>query len=69
MGSTKACGSHMNLVGLMWILTNQKECVEKCVLEDVLLEGVDFYTENYTIMTLTSTWLALSRHNFFLWVL
>jgi len=26
-----------DLVGPMWILTNQRECVEKCVLEDVLL--------------------------------
>jgi len=37
MGSTKSCGSHINLVGPIWILTNQRECVEKCVLEDVLL--------------------------------
>ena len=37
MGPTKLCGSHINLVGPMWILTNQRECVEKCVLEGVLL--------------------------------
>jgi len=37
MGPTKSCGSHINLVGPMWILTNQKECVKKCVLEGVLL--------------------------------
>ena len=37
MGPTKSCGSHINLVGPMWILTNQKECVEKCVLKGVLL--------------------------------
>jgi len=36
-GPIKSCGSHMNLVGPMWILTNQRECVEKCVLEGVLL--------------------------------
>jgi len=37
MGPTKACGSHINLVGSMWILTNQIECIKKCVLECVLL--------------------------------
>jgi len=37
MGPTKSCGSHINLVGPMWILTNQRECVEKYVLEGVLL--------------------------------
>jgi len=29
--------THTLFVGLMWILTNQRECVEKCVLEGVLL--------------------------------
>jgi len=37
MGPTKSCGSHIHLVGPMWILTNQRECVDKCVLECVLL--------------------------------
>ena len=37
MGPTKFCGSHINLVSPMWILTNQRECVEKCVLKCVLL--------------------------------
>jgi len=37
MGPTKSCGSHIILVGLMQILTNQRECFEKCVLECVLL--------------------------------
>jgi len=26
-----------NLMGSMWILIDQRECVEKCVLEDVFL--------------------------------
>jgi len=26
-----------DLMGFMWILTNQRECVRKCVLEGVLL--------------------------------
>ena len=37
MGSTKLRGSHRNLVGLMRVLTNQRKCVEKCMLEGVLL--------------------------------
>jgi len=37
MSSTKSCRSHINLVGPIWILTNQRVCVEKCVLEDALL--------------------------------
>jgi len=37
MGSTKSCESHISLVSPMWILINQRECVEKCVLECVLL--------------------------------
>jgi len=32
MGPTKSCGFHVNLVGLMWILTDQKECIKKCML-------------------------------------
>jgi len=32
MRPTKSCGSYIHLVGLMWILTNQRECVLKCVL-------------------------------------
>jgi len=31
MGPTKPCGSHIRLVDPMWILTNQRECVEMCV--------------------------------------
>ena len=31
MGPTESCGSHINLVGPMWILSNRKECVKKCV--------------------------------------
>jgi len=37
MDPTKSCGSYILFVGPMWILTNQKKCVEKCVLEGVLL--------------------------------
>jgi len=37
MGSTKFIWDPHDLVGPMWILTNQRECVEKCVLEGVLL--------------------------------
>jgi len=37
MGPTKLCGSHMNLVSLMWILTNQRYCVKKYMLECMLL--------------------------------
>jgi len=37
MGPTKYKWDPHDLVGLMWILTNQRECVEKCVLEGVLL--------------------------------
>jgi len=37
MGPTKFIWDPHDLVGLMWILTNQRECVEKCVLEGVLL--------------------------------
>jgi len=38
MSLTKSHGSQINLVDSMWILTNQNECVEKCVLECILLE-------------------------------
>lgn len=31
MGPTKSCRFHINLVSLMWILTNQRERLEKCV--------------------------------------
>jgi len=37
MGPTKFIWDLHDLVGPMWILTNQRECVEKCVLEGVLL--------------------------------
>jgi len=37
VGLTKSCESHINLVDPICILTNQRECVEKCVLEGVLL--------------------------------
>jgi len=37
MGPTKLIWDPHDLVGPMWILTNQRECVEKCVLEGVLL--------------------------------
>jgi len=37
MGPTKFIWDLHDLVGLMWILTNQRECVGKCVLECVLL--------------------------------
>jgi len=37
MGPTKYKWDPHDLVGLMWILTNQSEYVEKCVLEGVLL--------------------------------
>jgi len=43
MGPTKSCGSYINLVGPMWFLTNQRECVEKCVLECVLLAFLYFF--------------------------
>ena len=63
MGPTKSCGSHINLMGPMWILTNQIECVEKCVLEGVLLAfliivllGLDFF--RYVWYTYTSIYLA-----------
>jgi len=29
MGPTKSCASHINLVEPTWILTSQRECVEK----------------------------------------
>ena len=44
MGPTKSCGSHINLVGPMWILTNQRKCVEKYVLECVLLAFLLLYS-------------------------
>jgi len=37
MSPIKLRGSHKNLVGLMQVLTNQRKCVEKYVLEGVLL--------------------------------
>jgi len=37
MGPTKYKWDPHDLVGPMWILTNQKECVRKCVLEGALL--------------------------------
>jgi len=37
MGPTKFTWDPHNLVEPVWILTNQRECVEKCVLEGVLL--------------------------------
>ena len=37
MRPTKYKWDPYDLVGLMWILTNQRKCVEKCVLECVLL--------------------------------
>jgi len=37
MGPTKLIWDPHDLVRPMWILTNQKKCVEKCVLEGVLL--------------------------------
>ena len=37
IGPTKFKWDPHALVGPMWILTNQRECVEKCVLECVLL--------------------------------
>jgi len=40
MNSTKLCGSYLNLVGLMWILTNQRECVKKYVLEGVCITSI-----------------------------
>ena len=43
MGPIKSCEFHINLVGPMWILNNQKECVEKCVLECVLLSFLIIY--------------------------
>jgi len=33
IGPIKIIWDPHDLVGLMWILTNQRECVEKCVLE------------------------------------
>jgi len=36
MGSTKFIWDPHDLVGLMCILINQRECVKKCVLECVL---------------------------------
>ena len=40
-----------NHVGPMWILTNQRECVEKCVLEGVLLT---FFLFLYSLIKLFS---------------
>jgi len=37
MGPIKLCGSHIDLVGPICILTNQRECVEKRMLEGVVL--------------------------------
>ena len=34
---TKIIWDPHDFVGLMWMLTNQRECVEKCILECVLL--------------------------------
>jgi len=43
IGPTKSCGSYIFLVGHMWILTNQRECGGKCVLEGVLLAFLLFF--------------------------
>jgi len=37
MGPTKFIWDQYDLVGPMWVLTNQKECAEKYVLQYVLL--------------------------------
>jgi len=36
MSLTKTCRFHINLVGLMWILIDQRVCDEKCVIKYVL---------------------------------
>jgi hypothetical protein len=40
---TKTYGSHRYLVGSMWILTNQKECIQKYVLKYVLLPFIAWH--------------------------
>jgi len=49
MGPTKSCGSHINLEGPIWILTNQKKCVEKCMLECVLLTFLYISYDNFKL--------------------
>jgi len=46
IGPTKYKWDPHNLVGPMWILTNQKECIKKCELEGVLLA---FLKVNYFV--------------------
>jgi len=46
MCPTKSYGTRINLVVLMWVLTNQRESVEKCVLLAFLLVS-DMYDMSY----------------------
>ena len=57
MGPTKSCGSHIHLVGPMWILTNQRECVEKYVLKCVLLAFLYKLKEEKGMQLVIKKWL------------
>jgi len=63
MGPTKSCGSHINLVGPMWILTNQRGCIEKCVLEDVLLAFLITWRNLYKFLYVVSSLILLCESN------
>ena len=73
MGPTKFIWDPHDLVGPMWILTNQRECVEKCVLECVLLAFLYillyhlllFYITQYIWepLSLFCTWLSSTAAN------
>jgi len=60
MRSTKFIWDPHDLVGPMWILTNQRECVKKCVLKGVLLTFLYIYIFEYfqvmCVILLFLTW-------------
>ena len=62
MGPTKSCGSHINLVGRIWILTNQRECIEKCVLEGVLLAFLIFQLRAIKVNTPIFNWIKCNKN-------
>jgi len=63
MDPTKLIWDPHDLVRLMWILTNQKECVEKCVIEDVLLAFL------YILLTVCHVFLdGMCVYCFFIWM-
>jgi len=64
MGPTKFIWDPHALVGPMWILTNQRECVEKCVLECVLLTFLIKFYKYLTFKKDSMFWYNILFYNF-----